>query len=65
MVPVSGTLALGSGYRGMSSEELFDVLAQRQAIPRAQTQIWPGRYHFWQATTQRLSRPRLFMSMVD
>ena len=30
-----GTLALGSGYRGMSSEELFDVLAQRQAIPRA------------------------------
>jgi NAD(P)-dependent dehydrogenase (short-subunit alcohol dehydrogenase family) len=32
-----GTLALGSGYRGMSSEELFDVLAQRQAIPRAPT----------------------------
>lgn len=32
-----GTLALGSGYRGMSSEELFDTLAQRQAIPRAPT----------------------------
>ena len=32
-----GTLALGSGYRGTSSEELFDVLAQRQAIPRAPT----------------------------
>jgi NAD(P)-dependent dehydrogenase (short-subunit alcohol dehydrogenase family) len=32
-----GTLALGSTYRGMASEELFDVLAQRQAIPRAPT----------------------------
>jgi (S)-1-phenylethanol dehydrogenase len=32
-----GTLALGSGYRGTPSEELFDVLAQRQAIPRAPT----------------------------
>ena len=29
-----GTLALGSGYRGMSSEQLFETLAQRQAIPR-------------------------------
>ena len=29
-----GTLALGDSYRGMSSEELYDVLAKRQAIPR-------------------------------
>jgi NAD(P)-dependent dehydrogenase (short-subunit alcohol dehydrogenase family) len=29
-----GTLALGDGYRGMSAEQLFDTLAQRQAIPR-------------------------------
>jgi NAD(P)-dependent dehydrogenase (short-subunit alcohol dehydrogenase family) len=29
-----GTLALGSGYRGMSAEQLFETLAQRQAIPR-------------------------------
>lgn len=29
-----GTLALGSSYRGMSSEQLFETLAQRQAIPR-------------------------------
>jgi NAD(P)-dependent dehydrogenase (short-subunit alcohol dehydrogenase family) len=29
-----GTLALGGSYRGMSSEQLFETLAQRQAIPR-------------------------------
>jgi len=32
-----GTLALGDSYRGMSSEELYDVLARRQAIPRPPT----------------------------
>jgi 3-oxoacyl-[acyl-carrier protein] reductase/(S)-1-phenylethanol dehydrogenase len=29
-----GTIALGTSYRGISSEQLFETLAQRQAIPR-------------------------------
>ncbi len=32
-----GTMALGSTYRSMSSEQLYEVLAQRQAIPRPPT----------------------------
>jgi hypothetical protein len=35
MIPRHPPNALGTGYRGTSSEELFDVLAQRQAIPCA------------------------------